>query len=182
MSLAKRKFSADEASTAALAHENALLSAKLVEKTNEANQLRALLAEHEALTHEQAAVQPTLFVDPVLNLHVSTLRDALDKATAATHEARNVIEAQRFNPQEALGKQLVNRVRVLQLENEELGRQLADGKLAAAEAELAAQKDKTAKLEALHHETLQYLIKFEAELDTMAAEVERLGNELKRRA
>lgn len=181
MSSSTKRKHEDAASASMLAHENALLSAKLVEKSNEANQLRALLAEHESLTHEQAAMQATLFVDPVLNLHVSTLRDALDKATAATQEARNVIEAQRFNPQEAIGKQLVNRVRVLQLENEELGRQVADGKLAAAEAELALQKDKIAKLEALHHETLQYLIKFEAELDTMAGEVERLGAELKKR-
>ncbi|KAK2531429.1 Wtap, partial [Columba guinea] len=79
-------------------------------------------------------------VDPAINLFFLKMKGELEQTKDKLEQAQNELSAWKFTPDSQTGKKLMAKCRMLIQENQELGRQLSQGRIAQLEAELALQK------------------------------------------
>ncbi|KAM4625116.1 pre-mRNA-splicing regulator WTAP-like isoform 1-T2 [Polymixia lowei] len=131
------------------------------------------------------AQQPSLaqlrssMVDPAVNLFFLKMRRELDETKDKLEQAQNELSAWKFTPDSQTGKKLMAKCRMLIQENQELGRQLTQGRIAQLEAELALQKKYSGELKSSQDELNDFIIQLDEEVEGMQSTILVLQQQLK---
>ncbi|CAJ0627174.1 15461_t:CDS:2 [Entrophospora sp. SA101] len=118
---------------------------KLVKKEEE---VQNLLGELQTLSQTLApefSYEPAYrkkFLDPAINALFRTMKMELEEKDKTIENLKRELDGVGFTPNSITGKKLVEKLRTLQNENEELGRQLRQGRVEQYEVEIALQRKK----------------------------------------
>jgi hypothetical protein len=112
---------------------------RLAEREEEVRLLRAAVGETAVRCNPTLLAQRTAMLDPAVNHNFAGVRDRLRECAGRVRALQEQLDGAEFNPHAATGRRLVARVAALQRENEELGREVAEGNVRALEAKVAAQ-------------------------------------------
>ncbi|ESO06697.1 hypothetical protein HELRODRAFT_64451, partial [Helobdella robusta] len=117
--------------------KEAMLAGKLERKDQEINDLLAQLHDIKQLQMPSSVQLQSCTLDPAVNVVIQNLTKDLETCKDALKLAQENLEASKFTPDSQLGKRLVEKIRVLQKENEELGQMIKTGSIAKLESELS---------------------------------------------
>merc|ERR1712048_32922 len=89
------------------------------------------------------------------------------------------LSAWKFTPDSVTGKKLMSKCRLLIQENQDLGKQLSQGRIAQLEAELALQKKYSEELKESQDELNEFVIQLDEEVEGMQSTICVLQQQLK---
>ncbi|XP_061668205.1 pre-mRNA-splicing regulator WTAP [Syngnathoides biaculeatus] len=150
--------------------------------------MRLATKEQECTTHIQylkQAQQPSAaqlrssMVDPAINLFFLKMKAELDQTKDKLEQAQNELSAWKFTPDSQTGKKLMAKCRMLIQENQELGKQQSQGRIAQLEAELALQKKYSEELKSSQDELNDFIIQLDEEVEGMQSTILVLQQQLK---
>nr|XP_028577575.1 pre-mRNA-splicing regulator WTAP [Podarcis muralis] len=118
-------------------------------------------------------------VDPAINLFFLKMKAELEQTKDKLEQAQNELSAWKFTPDSQTGKKLMAKCRMLIQENQELGRQLSQGRIAQLEAELALQKKYSEELKSSQDELNDFIIQLDEEVEGMQSTILVLQQQLK---
>lgn len=118
-------------------------------------------------------------VDPAINLLFLKMKSELEQTKDKLEQAQNELSAWKFTPDSQTGKKLMAKCRMLIQENQELGRQLSQGRIAQLEAELALQKKYSEELKSSQDELNDFIIQLDEEVEGMQSTILVLQQQLK---
>ena len=118
-------------------------------------------------------------VDPAINLLFLKMKSELEQTKDKLEQAQNELSAWKFKPGSLTGKKLMAKCRMLIQENQELGRQLSQGRIAQLEAELALQKKYSEELKSSQDELNDFIIQLDEEVQGMQSTILVLQQQLK---
>ncbi|XP_004453020.2 pre-mRNA-splicing regulator WTAP-like [Dasypus novemcinctus] len=118
-------------------------------------------------------------VDPAINLFFLKMKGELEQTKDKLEQAQNELSAWKFTPDSQTGKKLMAKCRMLTQENQELGRQLSQGRIAQLEAELALQKKYSEELKSSQDELNDFIIQLDKEVEGMQSTILVLQQQLK---
>ncbi|KAG8583192.1 hypothetical protein GDO81_008310 [Engystomops pustulosus] len=121
----------------------------------------------------------TTMVDPAINLFFLKMKAELEQTKDKLEQAQNELSAWKFTPDSQTGKKLMAKCRMLIQENQELGRQLSQGRIAQLEAELALQKKYSEELKSSQDELNDFIIQLDEEVEGMQSTILVLQQQLK---
>ena len=121
-------------------------------------------------------------VDPAVNLLFQKMKQELKETQARYKQAQEDLSAWKFTPNSATGKKLVSKCKQLITENEELGKQLSEGRIARLETQLALQKNYTQQLKRSREELNQVVLQLDEELEAFQSTVLALENKISENA
>ncbi|KAJ3289960.1 hypothetical protein HK104_007107 [Borealophlyctis nickersoniae] len=126
-----------------------------------------------ALQDQARQINPELdstkrkLLDPTLNLLVRAMRKELAEKNKKMEELQQEVLGNNFTPYSIPGKKLVAKLRALQQENEELGKQLCQGRVEQLQIELALQKKANERLKDQLKEADKMAVNLDEEAETM---------------
>ncbi|XP_077443300.1 pre-mRNA-splicing regulator WTAP [Stigmatopora argus] len=150
--------------------------------------MRLATKEQECTTHIQylkQAQQPSAaqlrssMVDPAINLFFLKMKGELEQTKDKLEQAQNELSAWKFTPDSQTGKKLMAKCRMLIQENQELGKQQSQGRIAQLEAELALQKKYSEELKSSQDELNDFIIQLDEEVEGMQSTILVLQQQLK---
>jgi len=143
-------------------HESALVI-RLASKEQEIQQLHAEVLElKKALTPVHTSLRAAT-LDPTVNTLFQRMKDELDGTKQKLKQSQEDLSAATFTRESAAGRQLLNRIRLLQKENEELGQQLGEGNAHKLELEVSMQRELADGLKRALDEAHEFVMQLEAE-------------------
>ncbi|NP_001089582.1 pre-mRNA-splicing regulator WTAP isoform X1 [Xenopus laevis] len=137
------------------------------------------------IQHLKQVQQPSVaqlratMVDPAINLFFIKMKAELEQTKDKLEQAQNELSAWKFTPDSQTGKKLMAKCRMLIQENQELGRQLSQGRIAQLEAELALQKKYSEELKSSQDELNDFIIQLDEEVEGMQSTILVLQQQLK---
>ncbi|CAK8672478.1 unnamed protein product [Clavelina lepadiformis] len=156
-----------------------ILVMRLANKEQEVHEYVAQIS-HIRKAQEDAAIislrQANL--DPGVNLIFGKMREELQQTKDKLEQAQSELSAWKFTPDSQNGKKLISRCRTLIAENQDLGRQLSQGKTAKLEAELALQKKYSEELKTSQDELNEFVIQLDEEVEGMESTIQVLQQQL----
>lgn len=159
------------------ARREQLLVMRLTTKEQELHELATQLADKTQ--NASTAQLRSATVDPALNLLIQRLKKELEDKTTTLQQALEDMAAWKFTHDSQTGKRLMARCRTLFQENQELGKQVSQGKVAQVEAELALQKEINEELKTSQDEMYEMVIQLNDEGEGMQSTILALQQELK---
>lgn len=158
--------------------ENVLVM-RLATKEQELQQYAAQMA-HIKKSQEDVAAKSLreALLDPAVNLLFDKMIDELKETKNKLEQAQSELSAWKFTPDSQTGKKLMSRCRTLIAENQELGKQLSQGKVAQLEAELALQKKYSEDLKQSQEELNEFVIQLDEEVEGMQSTIQLLQQQL----
>ena len=177
---------------AALRESEVALQKKLHEQRRRGSRavLRAAVAEQEkrklseTVDQLSEAMQPphkqvrTLLLDPSVNAEIVRLREQVKHTERRELEVRQELEASQFSAQGIAGKKLMQKCKELQAENEQLGKELAEGKTQKLHATIALQKDYAKELRKSLAESREWVELLDEELEAAQSVIVQLRRDL----
>ena len=151
---------------AELRRREAALVLRLSSREQELHEAHATIAELRAAALPRRGAGRSALLDPAVNHAYQRLKRSAQEADERLAQARQELEAVKFDAQSITGKQLMARVRVLLQENDELARTLGEARVQKLEAELAEAKEFSAELEQNLKESSEYF-PLDAEVESM---------------
>ena len=146
------------------------------------HELQELISQVDELKRAQTSRMPGQLnnypVDPAVNILFQKMNQELKDTQARYKQAQEDLSAWKFTPNSATGKKLVAKCKQLINENEELGKQLSEGRVARLEAQLALQKNYTQQLKKSREELNQVVLQLDEELEAFQSTVIALENKL----
>ncbi|CAG8562150.1 16573_t:CDS:2, partial [Cetraspora pellucida] len=157
----------------------------LVRLTKKEEEIQSLLGELQNLsqtltpdfTFDQSFRKK--FLDPAINLLFRTMKKELEDKNKIIESLQHELEGVKFTPNSITGKKLVTKLRALQDENEELGRQLRQGRVEQYEVEIALQRKMIYELKQSLEESDNQLISMDNEMERLQDLVFRLRAKVK---
>ena len=150
---------------------------RLALKERENADLQQQIAELRQALHPLHAQQTTLLLDPAVNAEIRRLREQVKEAQAREKEAQAELEASQFSAGSLAGKKLMQKCKDLQTENEQLGKELSDGRLQKLRAEVAMHKEVAHELGRNLSEAREWAESLLEELETAQATIFELRRE-----
>jgi len=158
--------------------ENVLVM-RLATKEQEVQDLTAQISNlHRCQLDAQIHDLRKAFLDPSINLLYEKFRKDTDEMKKRLEQAESELSAWKFTPDSQQGKRLIARCRLLLAENQDLGKQLSQGRTAQLEAELALQKQQVTKMKASQEEMNEFVIQLDEEVEGMQSTIQALQQRL----
>ena len=158
--------------------ENILIM-RLASKEQEAQDMMVQIQElKQALAPSTSNLRATL-LDPCINLLFEKMQEQIKDLNTQLNEARGELSAWTFTADSVTGKKLMGKCRMLIDENEELGRQLSQGRVAQLQAELALQKSANEEMQKNLEEMTGFVVQLDEEVEGMQATILHLQQQLK---
>ena len=158
--------------------ENVLMM-RLATKEQEMQELLAQIQELKQAQTPSAQQLQTMLIDPAVNLLFEKMKTELMETKDRLEQAQNDLSAWKFTPDSVTGKKLMAKCRTLIQENQELGKQLSQGRIAQLEAELSLQKKYSEELKGSQDEMNEFVIQLDEEVEGMQATICALQQQLK---
>eukprot|EP00798_Chlamydomonas_sp_ICE-L_P017957 gene17957-24361_t len=131
-----------------LRRTEASLNIQLAERNLEVVELRRDLSNAWAAADPNVVQLKQLLLDPALNKEFSRLKSELEATQAELKNTQEELAATSFTQESKVGRQLMAKCRSLADENEDMGRELAEGKAHMLETQLAMAKDFASEVQA----------------------------------
>jgi len=158
--------------------ENILIM-RLASKEQEAQDMMVQIQElKQALAPSTSNLRATL-LDPCINLLFEKMQEQIKDLQTQLNEAKGELSAWTFTADSVTGKKLMGKCRMLIDENEELGRQLSQGRVAQLQAELALQKSANEEMQKNLDEMTGFVVQLDEEVEGMQATILHLQQQLK---
>lgn len=135
------------------------------------------LLELRRALHPAQTQAESLLLDPAVNAEIRRLREQVKEAQAREKEAQAELEASHFSAGSLAGKKLMQKCKDLQTENEQLGKELSDGRLQKLRAEVAMHKEVAHELGRNLSEAREWAESLLEELETAQATIFELRRE-----
>ncbi|XP_057307594.1 pre-mRNA-splicing regulator WTAP-like [Hydractinia symbiolongicarpus] len=158
--------------------ENVLVM-RLATKEQEMQELVTQIQELKQAQTPSTTQLQTMLLDPAVNLLFEKMITELTETKDRLDQAQSDLNAWKFTPDSVTGKKLMAKCRKLILENQELGKQLSQGRIAQLEAELALQKKYSEELKGSQDEMNEFVIQLDEEVEGMQATICTLQQQLK---
>jgi len=158
--------------------ENVLVM-RLATKEQEMQEFVAQIQELKQSQRPSATQLQNMLLDPAVNLLFEKMKGELTDTREKLEQAQNDLSAWKFTPDSVTGKKLMAKCRMLIQENQELGKQLSQGRIAQLEAELALQKKYSEELKGTQDEMNEFVIQLDEEVEGMQATICTLQQQLK---
>ncbi|KAJ3606912.1 hypothetical protein NHX12_026428 [Muraenolepis orangiensis] len=156
-----------------------ILVMRLATKEQEMQECTTQIQYLKQVQQPSAAQLRTSMVDPAINLFFLKMKGELEQTKDKLEQAQNELSAWKFTPDSQTGKKLMAKCRMLIQENQELGRQLSQGRIAQLEAELALQKKYSEELKSSQDELNDFIIQLDEEVEGMQSTILVLQQQLK---
>eukprot|EP00118_Oscarella_pearsei_P025232 m.307788 g.307788 ORF g.307788 m.307788 type:complete len:373 (+) comp42824_c0_seq1:114-1232(+) len=180
-----------EEEVASLRESEAKLQMQQQESTRRENVLVMRLAtkEHEmqdlmSQVHELKQGQTTLqlrsmLLDPAVNVLFQKMQAEITELKSKVTQAQDDLSAWKFTPDSVTGKKLMAKCRNLVQENQDLGKQMSQGRISQLESELAVQKQYTEELKASQSELTEVIVHMEEEVESLGSTILFLQEQLR---
>ncbi|XP_018421116.1 PREDICTED: pre-mRNA-splicing regulator WTAP isoform X2 [Nanorana parkeri] len=156
-----------------------ILVMRLATKEQEMQECTNQIQHLKQVQQPSVAQLRTTMVDPAINLFFLKMKAELEQTKDKLEQAQNELSAWKFTPDSQTGKKLMAKCRMLIQENQELGRQLSQGRIAQLEAELALQKKYSEELKSSQDELNDFIIQLDEEVEGMQSTILLLQQQLK---
>ncbi|XP_028295727.1 pre-mRNA-splicing regulator WTAP [Gouania willdenowi] len=156
-----------------------ILVMRLATKEQEMQECTTQIQYLKQVQQPSAAQLRSSMVDPAINLFFLKMKAELEQTKDKLEQAQNELSAWKFTPDSQTGKKLMAKCRMLIQENQELGRQLSQGRIAQLEAELALQKKYSEELKSSQDELNDFIIQLDEEVEGMQSTILVLQQQLK---
>ncbi|KAJ8355620.1 hypothetical protein SKAU_G00184140 [Synaphobranchus kaupii] len=156
-----------------------ILVMRLATKEQEMQECTTQIQYLKQVQQPSAAQLRSSMVDPAINLFFLKMKGELEQTKDKLEQAQNELSAWKFTPDSQTGKKLMAKCRMLIQENQELGRQLSQGRIAQLEAELALQKKYSEELKTSQDELNDFIIQLDEEVEGMQSTILVLQQQLK---
>ncbi|XP_075453210.1 pre-mRNA-splicing regulator WTAP [Ascaphus truei] len=156
-----------------------ILVMRLATKEQEMQECTNQIQHLKQVQQPSVAQLRTTMVDPAINLFFHKMKGELEQTKDKLEQAQNELSAWKFTPDSQTGKKLMAKCRMLIQENQELGRQLSQGRIAQLEAELALQKKYSEELKSSQDELNDFIIQLDEEVEGMQSTILVLQQQLK---
>ncbi|XP_062407509.1 pre-mRNA-splicing regulator WTAP [Sardina pilchardus] len=156
-----------------------ILVMRLATKEQEMQECTTQIQYLKQVQQPSAAQLRSTMVDPAINLIFLKMKAELEQTKDKLEQAQNELSAWKFTPDSQTGKKLMGKCRMLIQENQELGRQLSQGRIAQLEAELALQKKYSEELKSSQDELNDFIIQLDEEVEGMQSTILTLQQQLK---
>ncbi|XP_063079435.1 pre-mRNA-splicing regulator WTAP [Engraulis encrasicolus] len=156
-----------------------ILVMRLATKEQEMQECTTQIQYLKQVQQPSAAQLRSSMVDPAINLIFLKMKAELEQTKDKLEQAQNELSAWKFTPDSQTGKKLMSKCRMLIQENQELGRQLSQGRIAQLEAELALQKKYSEELKSSQDELNDFIIQLDEEVEGMQSTILTLQQQLK---
>uniref|UniRef100_A0A8C4YZE2 Pre-mRNA-splicing regulator WTAP n=2 Tax=Gadus morhua TaxID=8049 RepID=A0A8C4YZE2_GADMO len=156
-----------------------ILVMRLATKEQEMQECTTQIQYLKQVQQPSVAQLRTSMVDPAINLFFLKMKGELEQTKDKLEQAQNELSAWKFTPDSQTGKKLMAKCRMLIQENQELGRQLSQGRIAQLEAELALQKKYSEELKGSQDELNDFIIQLDEEVEGMQSTILVLQQQLK---
>ncbi|KXZ53674.1 hypothetical protein GPECTOR_6g591 [Gonium pectorale] len=154
-----------------LRRRDAALQMQLADRNLEALELRRELAATAAAADPAVVQLKQLMLDPAVAREFARLKGELEAAQAELATAREELTAVTFTQESKVGRQLMAKCRSLQEENEEMGREAAEGKAQLAEAAAALARSHAEDMRVAFQELEDHCQVMEDEAEELQREV-----------
>mmetsp|Transcript_23737 Transcript_23737/g.52082 ORF Transcript_23737/g.52082 Transcript_23737/m.52082 type:complete len:347 (+) Transcript_23737:93-1133(+) len=154
------------------------LQIQLAERNLEAVELRRGLQSAWAAADPNVIQLKQLLLDPALNREFTRLRSELESTQKELKHVQEELAATNFTQESKVGRQLMAKCRALADENEEMARELAEGKMHELESQLAMAKDSAAEMVANCLELEDHSAMLDEEAEELQRDVFSLRREL----
>uniref|UniRef100_A0A8C4N3C4 Pre-mRNA-splicing regulator WTAP n=1 Tax=Eptatretus burgeri TaxID=7764 RepID=A0A8C4N3C4_EPTBU len=162
----------------ALRRENILLM-RLATKEQEMQECATQIHKLKHGQRSSAAQLRSCLVEPAVNILFTRMRSEMELTRERLQQAHDELNAWKFTPDSQTGKKLMAKCRMLIQENQDLGRQLAQGRVAQLEAELALQKKYGQELKCSQDELNEFIIQLDEEVEGMQSTILVLQQQLR---
>ncbi|XP_071007023.1 pre-mRNA-splicing regulator WTAP [Oncorhynchus clarkii lewisi] len=156
-----------------------ILVMRLATKEQEMQECTTQIQYLKQVQQPSAAQLRSSMVDPAINLFFLKMKGELEQTKDKLEQAQNELSAWKFTPDSQTGKKLMAKCRMLIQENQELGRQLSQGRIAQLEAELALQKKYSEELKSSQDELNDFIIQLDEEVEGMQSTILVLQQQLR---
>ncbi|XP_068609772.1 pre-mRNA-splicing regulator WTAP [Brachionichthys hirsutus] len=156
-----------------------ILVMRLATKEQEMQECTTQIQYLKQVQQPSAAQLRGSMVDPAINLFFLKMKAELEQTKDKLEQGQNELSAWKFTPDSQTGKKLMAKCRMLIQENQELGRQLSQGRIAQLEAELALQKKYSEELKSSQDELNDFIIQLDEEVEGMQSTILVLQQQLK---
>jgi len=120
-----------------------------------------------------------MLLEPTVNVVINKLTKELETTKTRLEESQSELSAWKFTQDSQTGKQLMARCRTLLKENEELGKQISQGRIAKLEGEIALEKKLVEEMRVAQNETEQFVMELDDDTEGLQATVYLLQQQLK---
>eukprot|EP00794_Sanderia_malayensis_P000037 gene37-628_t len=158
--------------------ENVLVM-RLATKEQEMQELLTQIHELKQSQNPSTNQLKSTLLDPSVNLLFEKMKSELGDTKEKLEQAQNDLSAWKFTPDSVTGKKLMAKCRMLIAENQELGKQLSQGRIAQLEAELALQKKYNEELKSSQDELNEFVLQLDEEVEGMQSTICALQQQLK---
>ncbi|KAJ1058427.1 hypothetical protein K5549_008344 [Capra hircus] len=148
-----------------------ILVMRLATKEQEMQECTTQIQYLKQVQQPSVAQLRSTMVDPAINLLFLKMKSELEQTKDKLEQAQNELSAWKFTPDSQTGKKLMAKCRMLIQENQELGRQLSQGRIAQLEAELALQKKYSEELKSSQDELNDFIIQLDEEVEGMQSTI-----------
>jgi hypothetical protein len=128
-----------------------ILNMKLATKHQEMQDLLTQIHDLKQAQTQSVTNLHSVLLDPAVNLIFQKMKEELKTVKEQLETAQGDLSGWKFTSDSVAGKKLMTKCRLLIKENEELGKQLSQGKIAKLEAEIALQKKYSQELLAVQN-------------------------------
>lgn len=160
-----------------LRRREAALQLQLAERKLEGAELRKELNTAWAAADPNVVQLKQLLLDPALNREFNRMKAELEATQKELKHVQEELVAVTYTQESKIGRQLVAKCRALADENEEMGRELAEGKMHQLEAQLSMAKDYAADMRSSFAELEEHASMLDEEAEDLQREVFALRRE-----
>jgi len=145
-------------------HESALVM-RLLTKEQEIHRLQTELQDMKSCFTRTHKEMREIMLDRTVNILFQRMKDQLKDTKDKLKQSQEDLGAATFTRECAAGRALINRIRMLQKENEDLGAQLSEGNIHKLQLENSTQKEFIEELKQYLNETNVWVSQLDEELD-----------------
>jgi len=149
-------------------HESALVM-RLMTKEQEIHRLQTELQDMKSQFTRTHKEMREVMLDRTLNMLFQRMKEQLKDIKQKLKQNQEDLSAATFTRESAAGRQLLNKIRLLQKENEDLGQQLWEGNIHKLELEISVQKEYGEEVKKNLDESNEFVLQLDEELEKMYA-------------
>ncbi|XP_067945992.1 pre-mRNA-splicing regulator WTAP-like [Watersipora subatra] len=162
-----------------ITRRESMLLKTLTEKEREISDLAAQIEELKQYQLPSTNQLRTMLVEPTVNVVINRLKKELTSTKLRLEESQSELNAWKFTQDSQTGKQLMARCRTLLKENEELGKQISQGRIAKLEGEIALQKKLVEEMKVAQNETELFVVELDDDTEGLQTTIYLLQQQLK---
>ncbi|TPX37455.1 hypothetical protein SmJEL517_g00586 [Synchytrium microbalum] len=156
-----------QSQTAGMSRQQTTAIMRLAKKEEEIQSLYTEMQDLSHRVHPELDASKQRLLDPVLHLLFQEMKKEIDEKNNKIDDLTQELQAAQFSPHNLIGRKLIAKCKALQGENEELGRQLAFGRVEQLQVALALEKRANGELKKSLEESDLLLASLDAEMEGM---------------